>query len=55
MISKGCYINHLVTKAETMWSKHIYITLCFYPTTAGHSGLDKITISDYSMMEKLRS
>jgi hypothetical protein len=29
MISKGCYINCLVTTGETMWSKHIYITLCF--------------------------
>jgi hypothetical protein len=55
MISKGCYINHLLTKGETMWSKHVYITLCFYPTIDGYSGLEKITISDNSLMEGLFS
>ena len=47
IISKDCYVHHLVTKMDTAWSNSVSTAQNSCLTMVGYGSLDKIMLSDH--------
>jgi hypothetical protein len=50
ILSEGCFIHHLVTEVETVWSNLVCTAPCSYPTMVGCGCQDKRTMSNHGQV-----